>query len=48
MHQKYAIVFSNDMQRPLIIIVDSREKLIYQIRDVMEKYGEFELIYRVY
>ena len=43
-----AIIFKNDMTRPMLLVAPNLEEILYRIRDCVEKYGEFELIYRVY
>lgn len=48
MERRFAIVFSNDMQHPLYISVKTRTEFIFKLQDIIEKYGDFELIYRVY
>ncbi len=46
--KKFAVVFSSDMTRPLVIICDSLEEFHRKLFDVIMKYGEIELIYRIY
>lgn len=46
-HDKWAIVFRGDMQHPLYIQSKTFEEFWYQLRDMVQKYGKFEMIYRV-
>lgn len=46
--RKYAIIFSSDMQHPIYIVADNFEDFLYRLRDIMQKFGEIEFIYRVY
>lgn len=46
--RKYAVVFANDMIHPLYIVCENWEDFFYKLRDIMQKYGDIELVYRVY
>lgn len=45
---KLAIVFNSEPTRPLLIIAKDVVELMQQIQGAILKYGEFELMYRVY
>lgn len=45
---KVAVVFTQDPVRPILIVADHIIDLTQQLHAAILKYGEFELIYRVY
>lgn len=45
---KLAIVFKNDPLRPILIIADDLVELTQILQGAILKYGDFELMYRIY